>query len=247
MRVLEYSGEWDELESLGVGLLAQSGDRPGAEYVHLELAVLAALRGQVGTARQHLAGMESWQRSDRSEPRWTYAACEATIAVAAGQHAHALELLSATLREIAEIEGPSSQASRIGFPQALSAAFTLGRLVEAEELLTPVAEMPPGHVPAYARAHIARGRGLLAAARGEVATAETQLGLAIERLTALRYPYWLAVVQTDLVGVLIDDHRPTEARPLLDEARTTFAGLGASPALQRVEDLVAGRPVPARS
>ena len=185
MRVWEYSGDWDELESLGAELLAGSGDRPGAEYLHLELGIVAALRGQAGTAREHLAGLASWQRSDMGELRWTYAACEATIAVAAGEFADALELLSATMREIAEIEGPASQASRIGFPQAIAAAVTLGRLTEADELLSLFADEPPGHVPAYVRAHIARGRGLLAAARDETATAEAQLRTAIEGLTAL--------------------------------------------------------------
>ena len=132
MRVWEYSGDWDELESLGAELLAGSGDRPGAEYLHLELGIVAAFRGQVGTAREHLAGLASWQRSDMGELRWTYAACEATIAVAAGEFSDALELLSATMREIAEIEGPASQASRIGFPPAIAAAVTLGRLTEAD-------------------------------------------------------------------------------------------------------------------
>jgi class 3 adenylate cyclase/tetratricopeptide (TPR) repeat protein len=245
MRVWEYSGDWDDLESLGTELLAGSGDRPGAEYLHLELGIVAALRGQAGTAREHLAGMASWQRSDMGELRWTHAACEATIAVAAGNFSDALELLSATMREIAEIEGPASQASRIGFPQAIVAAVTLGRLTEADELLSLFADEPPGHVPAYVRAHIARGRGLLAAARDETATAEAQLRTAIEGLTALRYPYWLAAVETDLADVLIADRRPAEAKALLDQAGTSLTRLGASPALQRVDRLLAGLPVAA--
>ena len=247
MRVWEYSGDWDELESLGAGLLEQSADRPGAEYVHLEMGILAALRGEAGTAWEHLAGMASWQRSDMSELRWTYAAFEGTIAVASGEFAAATELLSATVREVAAIEGPASQASRIGFPPAVISAVTLGRLTEADELLSLFAAEPPGHLPVYMRAQIARGRGLLAAARGEAAVAEAHLAVAIEQLTALRYPYWLAVVETDLARVLIDDHRPAEARALLDRAGTALTRLGASPALQRVELLLAGLPVPAHT
>ncbi|HUJ33944.1 MAG TPA: adenylate/guanylate cyclase domain-containing protein [Solirubrobacteraceae bacterium] len=245
MRVWEYSGDWDKLEALGADLLARAGERPGAEYLHLELAILAALRGQVGTAREHLPGMTSWQRSDIGELRWSYAACEATIAVAAGEFGDALELLAATMREIAKIEGPASQASRIGFPQAIAAAVTLGRLTDADELLSLFADTPPGHVPLYFRAHIARGRGLIAAARNELAMAEAHLGVAIETLTALGYPYWLATVQTDLARALVDDQRPAEARVLLDQARTALTRLGASSALQRVDLLLAGLPVPA--
>ena len=64
-------------------------------------------------------------------------------------------------------------------------------------------------------------------------------------LSSLGYPYWLAPVQTDLAGVLIDDHRPAEARVLLDEARSVLTRLGACPALERVEDLLAGLPIAA--
>jgi class 3 adenylate cyclase/tetratricopeptide (TPR) repeat protein len=245
MRVWEYLGNWDELESLGAGLLDQSGDRPGAEYVHLELAILAALRGRTDTAREHLAGMASWQQSDIGELRWTYAACAATIAAGAGEFADALALLGPTMHEIAEIEGPASQASRIGFPQAIVAAVMLGRLIDADELLSLFADRPPGHVPAYIGVHIARGRGLIAAARNELATAQAHLGVAIEGLTALGYPYWLAAVQTDLAGVLVDDQRPAEARAFLDQAGAALTRLGACPALERVDSLLAGLPVAA--
>ena len=46
MRVWEYTGAWDELERLGAELLdGQAPDRPGADDIHSELAILAALRG----------------------------------------------------------------------------------------------------------------------------------------------------------------------------------------------------------
>jgi tetratricopeptide (TPR) repeat protein len=248
MHVWEYAGEWDEIERLGAQLLGQSGDRPGADELHLELGILAALRGQARTAREHLAGIAAWRDSEINQLRWLYAACHATIAVAAGDFAEALDLLAGTIEEIIVTEGPSSQASRIGFPAAISAALAAGRGTDAEALLVLLAERPRGQVPPYMRAQVARGYGLLCGAKGEAAAAQAQFGLAAEAFGSLGYPYWLATVQMELAGVLIEEHRGSEAMSLLDEARTVFGRLGAVPALQRAERLLAGEvPVPSRS
>ena len=247
MRVWEYGGDWDPAEALGVELLDAARDRPGAEYLHLELALLAAGRGDAQTGLAHLDGMASWRRSGAIQPRWTYAACEATIALAGGDLAGALGAVSGVIGEMIAIEGPSSQASRIGFPCALDAALGLGRSDEAAGLLSVLADRPPGHIPPFLRAQLARGRGLLAAADGDVATAEAQLGIAIERLASLAYPYWLALARTDLAGVLLDDRRPDEARSALEDATAVLAQLRALPALARAEGLLAGLSIPAGS
>ena len=54
-------------------------------------------------------------------------------------------------------------------------------------------------------------------------------------------------MQTDLAGLLIDDHRAAEARVLLDEAIAVLKDLRAVPALERAEDLLAGLPIAAPS
>ena len=188
MRVWEFSGEWDELERLGTELLRQSDDRPGSEMLDFELGMLAGFRGDVEAAHDHLARIVSWRASQNNQLRWTYAACHAAIAVSAGESADAVDLLGGTIQEMVQTEGPSSQASRIGFPAATSAALSLGRLAEVDDLLSLMESRPPGHVPPYLRAQLARGRGLLAAARGEAAAAESHLGAAIEQLRIARFP-----------------------------------------------------------
>jgi tetratricopeptide (TPR) repeat protein len=239
MRVWEDAGEWDELERLGSELLAHASDRPVAEILHFELAMVAAFRGDNEAAREHLAGMVAWSASQNNQLRWLYEACHATTAVAAGQFAAALDIVARALEEIVQTEGPSSHASRIGFPAAISAALSLGRLAAADGLLSLLAERPPGQVPPYLRAQISRGYGLLAAARGEVAAAESRLGAAIDGFTSLGFPYWLATAQTDLADLLVHDERGSECAALLDEARAVFRRLGATPALQRAEAVLA--------
>ncbi len=178
--------------------------------------------------------------SQNNQLRWLYAACHATIAVAAGEFVDVLDLVARAIEEIVQTDGPSSHACRIGFPAAISAAVSLGRLADADALLSLLAERPPGHVPPYLRAQLSRGYGLLAAARGEVAAAESHFRAAIVGFGSLAFPYWLATVQTDLADLLVHDERVAEARSLLDQARAVFTRLDAAPALQRADAVLAG-------
>jgi hypothetical protein len=149
------------------------------------------------------------------------------------------------IAEVVAGEGPASQASRIGFPCVVEAALELGRFGEAASLLTLLADRPPGHVPPFLRAQVARGRGLLAAAEDDAAGAEAHFAAAIETLAALAYPYWLGRVRTDLATVLIEQGRAEEARLVLDQAVASLRELAAAPALRRAEALLARLPVPA--
>jgi tetratricopeptide (TPR) repeat protein len=237
MLVWYYTGKWDDVQQLGTELLeGPSRERPGAEYVRLGLTLVSALRGELAAARQHLGGMTAWQDSGTNELRWTYVACEARIALAAGD-----------LPTVLELEGASSQASRIGFPCALDAALELGQMDQAAELLALLGDLPPGHVPPFLRAQVARGRGLLALAADDRAVARRHLAAAAEVLGALGYAYSLAQVRTDLGMLLMADGEVEEARGALDEAIATFGRLRAGPALERTESVLARLPVAARS
>jgi class 3 adenylate cyclase/tetratricopeptide (TPR) repeat protein len=238
MRAWENAGEWDELQRLGTELLTQADGRPAAELLHFELGMVAAFRGDIDAAHAHELGMAALSTSQNNQLRWLNAACRATIAVAAGEFEQALNLVSAAIEEIVRSDGPSSHASRIGFPAAVDAALALGRLADADHLLSLLAERPVGHVPPYLRAQLSRSYGLLAAARGEVAAAESHFGTAVEGFRSLGFPYWLATAQTDLADLVAKDNRGAEARVLLDEARAVFTRLGAAPALQRLATIV---------
>ena len=100
-----------------------------------------------------------------------------------------------------------------------------------------LADRPPGHVPPYLRAQLARGRGLLAAASREHDGVEADLTAGIDGLRSLGYRYWLARAQTDLAAWLLDHDRNDDAAPLLSDATATLESLGAAPALARVRGL----------
>src|SRR5262249_50408616 len=139
----------------------------------------------------------------------------------------------------------SSQASRIGFPCALEAAIELGQMDQAAALMAQLGDLPPGHVPPFLRAQVARGRGLLARAADDRAAAHGHLATAVEMLSTLGYPYWLARARTDLGALLIDDGRFEEGRREVGEAIAVLRPLRATPALERAESLLARLPVAA--
>ena len=94
----------------------------------------------------------------------------------------------------------------------------------AGELLALLAEQPPGHVPPYLRAHLARGRGAAGRCRGRARrTSRIELSGRSRACAPLGYPYWLARTQTDLAAWLIDRGRDAEAERVLAEAIATLS------------------------
>jgi tetratricopeptide (TPR) repeat protein len=129
---------------------------------------------------------------------------------------------------------------RYGWPEVVSAALELGRLEEAHALIDELATLPPGHVPPYLRAELARARGRLAFVEGRHEDVEEAFGVAVDGFRTLAYPYHLALAQTDRAAWLIDRERGEEAGALLEEAQEALAALGAEPALARARDLAPG-------
>ena len=157
MRVWEYTGAWDELEQLGVDMLEGGPERPG---VDTSISAWPCSPPFAGKRKPPAAPRrdEPVRHSEANEARWTYTACQATIALAAGDPTTALNGLSGAMANIIAAEGVSSQASRIGFPTAIEAAVALGEVDQATALLRLLTEVPPGHVPPFLRAERARGK-----------------------------------------------------------------------------------------
>ncbi len=231
------AGRWDEVERIGREALANDAERPDVEFIHLQLVVLWAARGDLDRARSHLERMASWDRSDDLEARHLVTALAALIALAGGEPERALEPLALVARQATERHGPSAEGVRLAWSGALEAALELGRLDEAEALAALLAEQPRGAVPPLLRAELARGRARIDVARGRSDGVESGLRRAVDELTALGYPYFTARAQTDLAAWLIAEGREPEAVAVRDAAIATLARLGAEPALARAREL----------
>ena len=118
--------------------------------------------------------------------------------------------------------------------ETIAAALALGDLTTAEAQVREVASMPPGRLPPSTRASIQRFSAAIATARGEAAGVEANLKAAIGlyRETGLTFP--TASAELELAEWLVTSNRAGEATDLLEDARTTFTTLGATPWLERV-------------
>lgn len=240
MYILSLAGRLEEAHLLGTGLLKAGGDeRPGAAHIHYRLAYLEALRGDVDTGRDHLAGCQAWAASDDVQDRACYATVEAAISHAGGGSPQALETARCAID--GALSGGlaiSHESLRIAFPVAIEAAIDGGKLDEADQLVALLASRPRGEVPPFLRAQVTRAMGLIASVRGEDEAAEESFVVAESAFSDLDYPYWMARTQLDRAEWLALHQRLDESAKLADEASTTFETMGVLPMLARARALV---------
>ena len=124
--------------------------------------------------------MTAWKDTDDTELRSCYDGCVVLVRATEGQPEQALAHGLPTLQTVIDTQGPAVQAVRDCWPQVLQAALTLARHQDAHRIVSMLADRPPGHVPPYLRAHLARGRALLNAAEGRHDTVQHDLQTAID-------------------------------------------------------------------
>ncbi|MGH2872355.1 MAG: hypothetical protein ACRDL5_07810, partial [Solirubrobacteraceae bacterium] len=232
-----YKGRWEQAQALAGERLGGDQRQPSAELSHYRLAVLCALRGDGDGAERALGRLSGWADTEDPEHRSVLQAAVIATRLAQGHHAEALDVGLRMLPVAIAALGLANDGVRDAWPYALAAALELGRDDDAGALIALLADVPPGHVPPYLRAQLARGRALLAIAKGDHDTAEPDLQSAIAAFEKLAYPYWLAVARTDLAAALLDQERGDEATSLLELAVEALTSLGAAPALERARQL----------
>ena len=220
------AGDWDEVERIGTAALdrfdAESSD---AADIHFYLGLLAVRRGRLEEARTRLARVALWERGDDAEAHQLHLGLAGLIALASGEEAEALRLLSGSAREGLEAHGPSSDGTRLAWFDAVAAALALDRLADAERMIELLESQRSGLVPPLLRAQLEHARGLLAA-REDGGDAEPHLRAAIDALSELGYPYWVARAQADLGHWLAARDRADEATALAAEAEEALGRLG---------------------
>jgi class 3 adenylate cyclase/predicted ATPase len=131
-------------------------------------------------------------------------------------------------------EGMSHGFVKWAFAEAMTAALAQGDLATAEALWNEVAAMPPGRPAPKTRADLQRFSAALAMARGEKYSIEANLKAAIGLYREIGLPFDTAAAELELAEWLVRSNGGAEATDLLDDARTIFEGLRATPWLERV-------------
>jgi tetratricopeptide (TPR) repeat protein len=236
---LLMTGRWDEA-------VAALGEIPESEIAALPTpsqsqVEIEAARGRADEARRVFSFIAHFADSVDVQQRGLYDSSEAIVLRAEGNHEAALAAAERALAAMA-VMGPSHQAVKVGFVQALEAALTLGQLGKAEALLSQIETLRPGELPPFLRAQSSRLRARLVAAEGEDEPVEQGFKTAAAIFREYGIPFWLAVTQLEHAEWLSGQGRRDEAEPLAAEARATFERLEAAPWLERAMQLGVGVP-----
>ena len=114
------------------------------------------------------------------------------------------------------------------------AAFALGDLGKVDELLGSLERERPSGVPPHLQAQSARFRARRAWLMGDAALVEPGFKAAAGMFREIGLPFPLAETLIEHGEWLVQQGRPTDAEPLLREAREIFERLKAKPWLDRL-------------
>ncbi|MFC8799747.1 LuxR C-terminal-related transcriptional regulator [Promicromonospora sp. NPDC057138] len=234
---LRDSGAWDEALVAHAEAVRLAGT-PDAEMVRrvadAELAALAALRGNPGTARELAARALVGLDADASRAVGVVARRALGLAaLVEGDHERAHDALRLIVDEHGDPLHP--HLSLYGAVDLVTAALRTGRFAEARKVSVAFREAA-GHGSARLRALVEHAAALVAAAAeaaADRARAEGHFAAALADREGATWPFERARVQLDLGVWLRRQRRVAEARPHLVAAQDTFERLGSGPFARR--------------
>jgi class 3 adenylate cyclase len=218
-------GNWDE----ALDRAAAAEELAVTEFARgllFQLTPIYAHRGDLDRMRELLAANESMGRSENASWNAAYAMTEALLHSAEGRPDEALAAVDRALALRNQMAGGQGIVRFL----ALEAAGKLADEDKLRELLAAVDELHAGERGAYLRAQQARFR-----ARLPETDAESELRKSEQLFVESEMPFYVAVTRLERGEQLLAQGRADEARPLLEEARSTFDQLGARPWLERLE------------
>jgi class 3 adenylate cyclase/tetratricopeptide (TPR) repeat protein len=223
-------GDWDAADDTLTRAIED--DKLGdVEHLVFYQGWLAALRGEVSTARGVLAGLENMQASDDIQEQAAVAVAEAFAAAVGGQPGDALAFARRALAH-ADALGLGCEAIRWAWPLAARAAYDLDDPAAGQELLAQLDAHPPGHLIPMLRAERDLARARLADHAGDPGVGQA-LAAAIDRQREDSTPYHLAHGLLDQAEYHLRHENAAAAGDALAKARAIGRQLRCAPVLER--------------
>jgi predicted ATPase/class 3 adenylate cyclase len=221
-------GRWEEALAM-IEEPTEAETRSGGVLLSLlsSLLEIHVHRGRVDRARAIFALFEHLQESSDVQDQSSFLGARALLNAAEGRFADAVADGAAAL-EAGRTLGPGRQTAKQGLVAAAEAALALGDSETVRGLISKLEEASFGRPVPFSSAQAHRFRARLTGDAGEYERAA-------HLLRELELPFWLAVVLLEHGELLVEQGRPGEAAPLLEEARETFERLEAAPWLERTE------------
>ncbi|HKD31862.1 MAG TPA: adenylate/guanylate cyclase domain-containing protein [Gaiellaceae bacterium] len=227
-------GRWDE----ALGMLEDPSEeqtRSGGVLLSLldGLMEIYLGRGQIEDARRIFSLFGHLEGSPDVQDRSTYLAARASLNRADGRFTEALADADDAI-EAASTLGYAQQGAKQAVVAGLEAAVALGDSAKVDVLISFMEQGPPGRgAPFY--------EGQAVRFRARVGGDESGYERAGRVFREADLPFWLAVVQLEHAELLLENGRPDDVAPLLEEARETFERLRATPWLERLAQAVPER------
>jgi len=234
-----WTGRWDDAMEIVAEL--PPGLETQAPALHVSAAEVARHRGDVATARAALDRASVLEGSASVQDRGAYYATKYSVLMAESRADDALALLE---QATSDLESPTD---RVWLDLlTVEAALAAGHVDRAAEIVAVVDALPPGDTGPLIRAHAARCRACVAAARDEIERAEESFKIAAAAFREYGMPFHLACTQLERAEWLVSQGRAEEAAQLVTEARETLERLRATPWLERADALSAKLPTAAQ-
>jgi len=202
----------------------------------IELVRIRCERGEIQEADGVLRAHEWTRDAEQSELRAGHFPCKARLLRAKGRFADALSAAEQGLALRSELSVTSIRIKAC-LVEALEAAFALGDLARAEELLVSVETLLPGEMTPFLRGQASRFRALLDIRQSRNEDVEASFAEAEATFGEFAIAFYLAVTQLEHAEWLVEQSRAADAEALLTDARATFERLEAQPWLERLSSL----------
>ena len=241
-----WTGDWDDALEISREVSEDGSFRAGtAREMVWVLPQIAIQRGRLDDARAALASVPA-EPSAEIQERAAYGLGRATVLRAEGRADEALAAAE-DAAAVTEHVGQRHLFAKLALVEVAEAALALDDLARVERLLADWKSVSPACRTSFLDAQLARFEGRLAARRGDGAAAARLFKTATGILRELPVPFWLGVSLLEQGEALVTTGDPSEAGPILDEAKNHLERLEATPWLDRLasaqaETALAGSP-----
>jgi len=229
-------GAWDDATapaSRAVSLLQESGHEWLRPLAHLAAMLVPAARGEWTTAQEH-AQLAVAHPGDYELMQVASGLAQANLAVARADHETVLRALEPIV-DLPRREGVDESGFWPWQDLYGDALVSAGRLDEAEEFLAVHEDAAVRRGRRSMMARLARVRGRLAAARGDLPAAEVAFARGLDEINKLPLPFQRALLEFAYGQVLRRAGQRRAAAHQLQGARDRFSKLMANPYLERCD------------
>jgi class 3 adenylate cyclase/predicted ATPase len=229
------TGDWDEAIALAEELRSKETEEGPLTVTSMDLRFpimyIWIHRGDIAGAEGLLEGSESLVGTENIDWRTVFRARQSDLLLAQGRPHEALTMGQGALSDARALGRPFERGA---FEATVEAALQANERRIADELVREAEAEPAGRRSRNIEAHAARFRARLLAADGRADEVEPKFQEATDLFRRIGFKFWLAVALLEHGEWLVEQGRPEDAAPLLDEAEGIFETLRARPWLERL-------------